>query len=92
LIPKCKNPSDLGDYRPISLVGCVYKMIAKILANRLKRVLNKIIDINQSTFLSGRGLLDSVLIANKTVDFLRKERLKGVIVKVNYEKAYDYVE
>jgi len=67
-------------------------MIAKILADRLKRVLDKVIDINQSVFLSGRGLLDSVLIANETVDFLRKERLKGVIVKVDYEKAYDSME
>jgi len=67
-------------------------MIAKILADKLKRVLNKVIDINQSVFLSGRGLLDSVLIANETVDFLRKERLKGVIVKVDYEKAYDSME
>ena len=62
LIPKCENPSELGDYRPISLVGCVYKLILKILANRLKRVLEKVIDKNQSVFLSGRGLLDSVLI------------------------------
>jgi len=49
------------------------------------------IDQTQSVFLSGRGLLDSVLIASKTVDFIRKERLKGVIVKVDFEKAYDSV-
>ena len=50
------------------------------------------IDYTQTTFLSGRGLLDSVLIANETVDFLRKETKKGVIVKLDYEKAYDLVE
>jgi len=46
LIPKCENPFKLGDFRPISLVGCVYKILAKILANRLKRVLEKVIDKN----------------------------------------------
>jgi len=74
------------------LVGCVYKLIAKILANRLKGVLENVIDKKQSAFLSGRGLLDSVVVANETVDYLRKERLKGVIVKVDYEKAYDSIQ
>ena len=53
LIPKCKNSSVLGDYIPISLVGCVYKLISKILANRLIRVLENVIDKNQSTSLVG---------------------------------------
>jgi len=47
LIPKCENPSKLGDFKPISLVGCIYKILAKILANRLKTVLEKVIDKNQ---------------------------------------------
>jgi len=70
----------------------VHKVISKILANRLKRVLSKVIDNHQTAFLSGRGMLDSVLIANETVDFLKKEKLKRVIVKVYYEKAYDSVD
>jgi len=41
LIYKKDNPGNLGDYKPISLVGCIYKIIAKILANRLKGVLQK---------------------------------------------------
>ena len=86
LILKKESPISLGDYRPILLVGCVYKLIAMISANRLKGVLENVIDMNQSAFLNGRGLLDNVLIANETVDYLRKDRVKG-IVKVNYEKA-----
>jgi len=92
LIPKKDNPGNLGDYRPISLVGCIYKIIAKILANRLKGVLQNVIDYTESAFLSGRGLLDNVLSANETVDFLRKERKKGVTVKLDYEKAYNSLE
>jgi len=92
LVPKKDNPSDLNEFRPISLVGCVYKILSKILANRLKKVLPSIIDVNQSTFLSGRGLLDSILVANETVGYLKKEKKSGVIVKVDFEKAYDSVD
>jgi len=66
--PKRQNSITLGDYRPISLVGCIYKLIAHILTNRLKGVLKNVIDKKQSVFLSGRGLLDRVLVANETVD------------------------
>ena len=92
LVPKKVNPTSFNEYRPISLVGCVYKLISKLLANRLKRVLPKVIDKHQTSFLSGRGMMDSVLIANETVDFLKKENLKGVIVKVDYVKAFNSVD
>jgi len=91
LVPKQESPFSLNDYRPISLVGCMYKILSKILANRLKCVLPKVIDLHQFAFLSGRGMLDSILIANEIADFIRKERKKGVIVKVDYEKTYDLV-
>jgi len=51
-----------------------------------------VIDKYQVAFLSGRGLLDSVLIANKTVDYLRKNQLKRVIVKVDLKKTYDSLD
>jgi len=69
----------------------VYKILLKILANRLKKVLPTVIGVNQSAFLGGRGMLDSILVANKTVDYLKKEKESGVFVKVNFVKAYDSV-
>jgi len=62
------------------------------LANRLKKVLPSVIDINQFAFLGERGLLDSILVANETVDYLKKEKKSGVLVKVDFEKAYDSVD
>lgn len=53
LIPKILNPMELGDFRPISLVGCIYKIAAKTLALRLKVALYKVIDESQSAFLGG---------------------------------------
>jgi len=92
LLPKKDNSSDLNEFRPISLVGCVYKILSKILANRFKKVLPSVIDINQSAFLGGRGLLDSISVANETVDYLKKEKKSEVLVKVGFEKAYDSVD
>jgi len=54
-------------------------------------VLPSVIDVNQSAFLGGRGMLDNILVANETVDCLKKEKKSGVLVKVDFEKAYDSV-
>ena len=68
LIPKIKDPQLISDFRPISLIGCVYKIIAKVLSNRLSKVMNHLIDERQLAFLKGRQLLHGVLIANEVVE------------------------
>ena len=54
LIPKKNGDSDIRDFRPISLVGSVYKILAKVLANRLKEVLDQLISESQNSFVGGR--------------------------------------
>jgi len=91
LIPKVENPQQFGEFRPISLVGCLYKIISKVLSLRLKKVINKVIDVRQSVFLEGRGLLDNVLVANEVLEEYKRKRKSCVFFKVDYEKAYDSV-
>ena len=86
-----KDPQSLNDFRPISLIGCVYKIVAKTLANRLKLVMPDIIDERQSAFITGRHLLHGVLIANEVVEEAKRSQKSCLVFKVDYEKTYDSV-
>ena len=68
LIPKKGGAEDLKDFRPISLVGSLYKLFAKVLANKLKKVVGKIDSKSQNAFVEERQILDASLIANEAID------------------------
>ena len=91
LIPKKGNIEDVKDYRPISLLGSLYKILAKVLANRLRRVLVKVISPSQNAFVEGRQILDAALIANEVVDSMLRRNDGGVVCKLDIEKAYDHI-
>jgi len=82
----------LNDFRPISLVGSIYKILAKVLANRLRHVIGSVIAEEQSAFVKNRQILDGILIANEMVDEAHRLKKELLLFKVNFEKAYDSVD
>ena len=92
LIPKKGGVEGLKDFRPISLVGALYKWLTKVLANRLKGVLAKVISTSKNVFVEGRQIMDAVLIANEVIGSILKRNRGAILCKLNIEKTYDNVE
>lgn len=91
LIPKKKGARELKDFRPIGLIEIFYKLIAKLLTERLRRVGPKLISNSQMAFLKGRQIMDAALIANERIDSRQREKNTGIMSKLDIEKAYDPV-
>lgn len=91
LIPKVKGANNIKQFRPISLLNVVYKIITKVLTLRLNRVADKIICPNQSAFVLGRFILDGVVVIHEVLHELARKKQSGIILKLDFEKAYDKV-
>ena len=95
LVPKTKNATKMTEFRPISLCNVVYKLVSKVLANRLKTILPQIITESQSAFLHERLITDNVLVAFELMHYLDHKREGNdcfMAVKPDMSKAYDRVK
>ncbi|GJZ74651.1 RNA-directed DNA polymerase, eukaryota, reverse transcriptase zinc-binding domain protein, partial [Tanacetum coccineum] len=91
LIPKVPNPMVISDFRPISLIGAQYKIIAKVLANRLARVIDSVISQEQSAFIKNRQILDGPLMVNEVIQWCKRKKTKLLVFKIDFEKAFDSI-
>ncbi|GJR72716.1 RNA-directed DNA polymerase, eukaryota, reverse transcriptase zinc-binding domain protein [Tanacetum coccineum] len=89
LIPKVSNAKFVMDFCPISLIGCQYKIVGKILANTLSKVIGNCISPEQSTFIKGRIILDGLIILNEVMACYSKRKKDLMVFKVDFEKAFD---
>ncbi|GJQ90455.1 RNA-directed DNA polymerase, eukaryota [Tanacetum coccineum] len=89
LIPKILDANMVKDFRPISLIGSLYKIITKILANRLFGVLGDIVNEVQSAFVADRQILNGPFILDEVLQWCRRKKKHALIFKVDFEKAFD---
>ena len=95
LIPKIKNLTKITQYRPICLSNVISKLASKVIANRLKCFLSKIISEHQSVFMSERLITNNILVAFKTMHYLNQKRTGKngeIALKLDMSKAFDRVE
>ncbi|CAL0318682.1 unnamed protein product [Lupinus luteus] len=92
LIPENASPQGHGEFRLISLVGCIQKIISKLLAGRLKRVIHNVISECQTAFIQDCFIMDGMAIANEIIDQAKKKKDSDCFIfKVDFEKAYNSV-
>lgn len=89
LVPKIQDPITINDFRPISLIGCLYKIISKVLAERIKKVVHLVVSSTQSAFIKNRNILDGPLILNEVTSWVKRNKRKAFTLKVDFEKAFD---
>nr|XP_029148315.1 uncharacterized protein LOC114925208 [Arachis hypogaea] len=92
LAPKFMGAKEIKDLRPISMVGCMYKVISKVLVRRMRSVMPALVGETQSAFVQGRKIHDGALIACETVSWLKLRKKEAALIKLDFQKAYDRVK
>nr|GFC15085.1 RNA-directed DNA polymerase, eukaryota [Tanacetum cinerariifolium] len=91
LIPTVIDAKFVTDFRPISLIGSVYKVVTKILAYRLSTVISGLISNTQSTVVANRHILDGPFILNEVLAWCKRRRKQALVFKVDFAKACESV-
>jgi hypothetical protein len=92
LIQKTKEANTIKHFRTICLLGVDYKWFTKVPTGRLTKVVESTISKIQTAFISGRNILEGVVILHETMHEMRKKKTKVIIMKLDFEKAYDKVQ
>jgi hypothetical protein len=91
LVPKEGHAHQAKQYRPIALCNVIYKLLTKVIARRLKLILPTIISPEQSGYVEGRQILDSIILAHEVIHSLQKTKTPGMLLKLDLSKAFDKI-
>jgi hypothetical protein len=91
LLPKVPGADNIKQYRPIALINVIFKLVSKAFACRLSPIAHRIISQSQTTFIKGRYIQDGPLALHEIIHELKSKNLPAVLLKLDFEKAYDIV-
>ena len=92
LIPKGqKDKSDLGNWRQITLLNTLYKLISAIMTKKIKKVLPRIIGHEQKGFVDGRNIADAIRGVYDTIDYANNNNKRGIMLAIDFRKAFDSI-
>lgn len=89
LLAKVKDANTIKQYRPICLLNVIYKIFTKSLMLRMENVMCRIISKSQSGFLKNRNVMDGILALHEILHDTKVRKKKGLVLKLDFEKAYD---
>ena len=92
MIPKIKDDAQIQNFRPICLLNVKFKIITKVLMNRINDITAYIISKNQTPFLKNRFIVEEVVILHEVFNSLHQKKQSGILFKVDFEKTYDKVD
>lgn len=92
LIPKQQEVKKIQQYRPICILNVSFKIFPKVIANTLSGVASKMIGSSQSAFVLGRYILEGVVVLHETIHEMHRKKQSGIVLKLDFEKAYDKVK
>jgi hypothetical protein len=91
LLPKQSEATHIKQFRPICLLNVSFKIFTKVAVNRMTGIATKLINPSHTAFIPGGDIMDGVIMLHETIHEIHKKKMSGIIVKLDFEKAYDKV-
>jgi hypothetical protein len=91
LLLKSRKATRIHQYRPICLFNVSFKIFTKVVTNRISQIAQKVISPSQTAFLLGRNIMKGAIVLHETIHELHKKKQNGLILKIDFEKAYDKI-
>jgi hypothetical protein len=89
LLPKQKEAMHIKHFRPICLLNVSFKIFIKVVVNRMTGIATKLINPSQTAFISGRNIMEGVVMLHEIMHEIHRKKMSGVILKLDFEKTYD---
>ena len=82
----------MKNWRPITLLNCDYKIATKCIASRIKKVLPKLINNDQTGFMKNRFIGENIRLIDSIINYTNAEQIEGLLLFIDFEKAFDSIE